>query len=55
MEKTNLKKETLLMELRISRRVKFIKKKRIFEELKRFKIINSVRMFSDWFFTEKIK
>jgi hypothetical protein len=55
MEKTSLKKEILLMESRIGRRVKFIKKKRIFEELKGFKILNSVRMFSDWFFTEKIK
>jgi hypothetical protein len=55
MDGTTLEKEISLMKLKIYKRVKDIKKKRIFKEFKKFKVVNSVRMIGDWFFTRKIK
>ena len=55
MDGTTLEKEILVMHLKIYKRVKDIKKKRIFKELKKFKVVKSVRMIWDWFFTRKIK
>ena len=55
MESTSLEKEISIMKLKIYQRVKDIKKKRILKELKKFKVIKSVRMIGDWFFTKKIK
>ena len=55
MDGTTLEKEISLMKLKIYKRVKDIKKKRIFKELKKFKVVKSVRMIGDWFFTRKIK
>ena len=55
MDGTTLEKEISLMKLKIYKRVKDIKKKRIFKELKKFKVIKSIRMVGDWFFTRKNK
>jgi len=52
---TILEKEILSMKTAIYKRVKDSKKKRIFKELKKFKVVKSVRMIGDWFFTRKIK
>ena len=55
MGSSSLEKEISIMKLKIYQRVKDIKKKRILKELKKFKVIKSVRMIGDWFFTKKIK
>jgi hypothetical protein len=55
MVNTTLEKEISAMKFKVYNRVKDIKKKRIFKELKKFKVIKSIRMIGDWFFTRKIK
>ena len=55
MEGTTLEKEISLMKLNIYKRVKDIKKERVLKELKKFKVVKSIRMLGDWFFTRKIK
>ena len=55
MGSTTLEKEISTMKLKIYKRVKDIKKQRIFKEVKKLKVFKSVRMIGDWLFTRKIK
>ncbi len=55
MSDNTLENEISIMKLEVYKRVKYIKKKRIFKEFKSFKLVKSLRMVGDWFLTKKIK
>ena len=54
MKSSELEKEILLMKVEVYQRVREIKIKRILSDLKKFKVIKSIKMVGNLFVTKKI-